>query len=161
MDGYPIAEAARRSGFSASALRYYEQHGLLHPRRTDAGYRCYDERDLERLAFLSRAKGLGCTLPEIEELLGLLDDERCSPVQERLRDLIDERIAEADARSADLAAFAAELRRVAGTLDRPAADGPCDDDCGCLGEVHAPAPVPVGLGRRSSVADDDPATVSR
>jgi hypothetical protein len=63
VSGYRIAELAERSGFTATALRYYEQIGLLEPpARTSAGYRMYDDAALERLAFVDRAKrmGYGC-----------------------------------------------------------------------------------------------------
>ncbi len=60
---YRIAEVAERSGFPAATLRYYERVGLLpEPSRTAAGYRDYDDRTLERLAFIARAKRLGCSL---------------------------------------------------------------------------------------------------
>lgn len=56
---YTIGEAADRTGFSASTLRYYEGIGLAAPSaRTDAGYRLYDDDGLARLAFVARAKQL-------------------------------------------------------------------------------------------------------
>jgi MerR family copper efflux transcriptional regulator len=67
--GLRIAEVARRSGFSPATLRYYEDIGLLPATsRTRGGYRAYDERTLERLAFIARAKQLGCSLEEIADL---------------------------------------------------------------------------------------------
>lgn len=134
MDGYSISEAAARTGFSRSALRYYERHGLIRPDRTPSGYRCYRDQHVEQLGFVARAKGYGLSLMEISELLELLDDDRCSPVQDRLRSLIDARIIEAEQRVAELIAFAADLRRVAATLDGPTPDGPCDDTCGCVSQ---------------------------
>ena len=65
-----IKEVADRSGFSPPTLRYYEEIGILPaPTRTPSGYRTYDERTLERLAFIARTKQLGCTLEEIAERL--------------------------------------------------------------------------------------------
>jgi DNA-binding transcriptional MerR regulator len=132
MDGYSISEVAERTGFTASALRFYEQHGLVRPDRTRSGYRSYDDRHVQLLGFISRAKGFGLSLEEITELLELLRQDRCSPVQDRLRGLIDAKIGEAEARVAELIAFTAELRRVASTLDGATPDGPCDDTCGCV-----------------------------
>ena len=64
--GLKIKEVADATGFTAATLRYYEQIGLLpQSTGTPAGYRTYDERTLERLAFIARAKQLGCTLEEI------------------------------------------------------------------------------------------------
>lgn len=60
---YQIKDVADRTGFSAATLRYYEQIGLLAPvGRTGAGYRCYNDETLDHLAFIGRAKNLGCTL---------------------------------------------------------------------------------------------------
>ena len=73
MSTYTIGEVADRSGFSASALRYYEEIGLVRagaPHR--AGYRLYDDHTLARLAFIARAKQLGCSLEEITDLVGVL-----------------------------------------------------------------------------------------
>ena len=81
-----IKEVAERSGFSAPTLRYYEEIGLLpEPARTAAGYRIYDETTVERLAFIARAKQLGCSLEEIADLTMAWDGGRCGPVQDRLR----------------------------------------------------------------------------
>ena len=85
MSAYTIGEVADRSGFTASSLRYYEGIGLVVPAaRSAAGYRLYDDRSLARLAFIARAKQLGCTLEEISDLIGIWDGERCGPVQKSL-----------------------------------------------------------------------------
>lgn len=131
MDGYSISQVAQRTGFPASTLRFYEQSGLVRPERTPAGYRSYDDHHIELLSFIGRAKGFGLSLDEITELLVLLDDEQCAPVQGRLRNLVDAKIAEAQDKVAALEAFTAELRRVAATLGQHTPDGPCDDACGC------------------------------
>ena len=87
--GLRIADVARRSGFSPATLRYYEEIGVLPaPPRTDGGYRSYDERTLVRLAFISRAKQLGCSLDEIADLSLAWDGGECGPVQDRLRRLV-------------------------------------------------------------------------
>lgn len=131
-----IAEVASRSGFPAATLRYYEQRDLLPPpRRTPAGYRAYDEAVLARLAFIARAKALGCSLEEIGDLMPEWDDGQCAPVQDRLRQLASVKLGEAEARVADLTAFAADLRRILSTLGSHTPDGPCDPDCGCVGET--------------------------
>jgi DNA-binding transcriptional MerR regulator len=149
MDRYSISEVAERTGFPASTLRFYEQHGLVRPDRTPAGYRTYREHHVEQLEFIGRAKGFGLTLGEITELLGLLEEDRCAPVQDRLRTLVDDKIAEADTRVAELEAFTAELRRVSAALDTPAPEGPCDDTCGCTSHAAA-GRVPVRFGRHAA-----------
>jgi len=51
--GLKIKDVADASGFTAATLRYYEQIGLLpETSRTSSGYRIYDQRTLDRLAFL-------------------------------------------------------------------------------------------------------------
>ena len=55
-----ITELSKATGFPSSALRYYERIGLLSPvGRSPGGYRLYDERAVERLTFIARAKRLG------------------------------------------------------------------------------------------------------
>jgi MerR family Zn(II)-responsive transcriptional regulator of zntA len=71
-----IGQLAKRTGLRTSALRYYEEQGLLQPAtRTDAGYRLYNESAEQTLRFISRAQRLGFSLSEIEQLLqGLAGD---------------------------------------------------------------------------------------
>lgn len=130
---FTIAEVAERSGFAPTTLRYYEERGLVAPAgRTPAGYRVYDESSLARLAFVARAKQLGCTLEEIAGLVTAWEGERCEPVQARLRTLVDAKIADARRRSTDLAAFTGQLRAAAASLAQHTPSGPCDDGCGCV-----------------------------
>jgi MerR family transcriptional regulator, copper efflux regulator len=134
-----IAEASARTGFSASALRYYEQVGLVEPDRTPAGYRLYDDRSLLRLTFIARAKALGLTLDEIAEVADLWDGDRCGPVQDRLRTLLTDKIADCDHQARDAEALGRQLRHIAAGLEGHRPDGPCDEECGCL-SVEAPSP---------------------
>ena len=132
MGTYTISEAAGRSGFSASALRYYEGIGLVvRATRTGAGYRLYDDDTLACLAFISRAKQLGCTLEEITDLIGIWDGERCGPVQGRFHDLITEKLTAAEQQIAELIALTDQLRHAASLLAGPAVDGPCSAACAC------------------------------
>jgi len=69
-----IADAARASGMSAHALRYYEKAGLLEPiDRNGSGHRRYREEDLERIRFLTKLRATGMPIREIRryaELMG-------------------------------------------------------------------------------------------
>ena len=65
----PIGEVARRAGVRASAIRYYEEAGLLEEPERVGGKRRYDEEALRRLALIGGAKRAGFTLGEIRTLL--------------------------------------------------------------------------------------------
>jgi MerR family transcriptional regulator, copper efflux regulator len=133
--GMKIKEVADASGFTAATLRYYEQIGVLpEASRTPAGYRMYDQRTLERLAFIARAKQLGCSLDEITGLTTAWDGGQCGPIQDQLRQLVAGKIAAAQNQIAELATFAAELQQAATALERHRPDGPCDSDCGCVSD---------------------------
>ena len=123
---------SRRSGFTPATLRYYEEIGLLPPpARTAGGYRSYDDGALHRLAFIARAKQLGCTLDEISDLSLAWDGGRCGPIQDRLRELVAMKLADAQARIAELVTLSADLQRARSALERHRPEGPCDDLCGC------------------------------
>src|SRR5262245_24069856 len=99
MSDLRIADVSRRSGFSSATLRYYEDIGLLPPpSRSANGYRTYDEGVVARLAFIARAKQLGCSLEEIADLSIAWDGGECGPVQDRLRTLVAGKLSEARAR---------------------------------------------------------------
>lgn len=141
---YTIGEVSDRTGFTPSALRYYEGIGLVSPvERTEAGYRMYDDDTLSRLAFVARAKQLGCSLDEIAELAGLWDGERCGPVQRRLHELVTEKIALARLQTADLSAFSIQLRAAATRLGSDPIDGPCAESCACLTDAETPPEPPI------------------
>jgi MerR family transcriptional regulator, copper efflux regulator len=146
MSTFTIGETAERSGFSASALRYYEGIGLVEPtRRTKSGYRLYDDAALSRLTFIGRAKQLGCSLDEIVDLVGVWDGERCGPVQKRFHDLVTSKLADTQQQIDELTLLADQLRHAATQLAGPASDGPCDEQCVCstLGAV-----TPVAHARK-------------
>jgi MerR family redox-sensitive transcriptional activator SoxR len=64
-----IGEVARRGGVRTSAIRYYEEAGLLEEPERVGGKRRYDEEALRRLALIRDAKRAGFTLGEIRTLL--------------------------------------------------------------------------------------------
>lgn len=67
-----IGEVARRSGFAASALRYYERLGLLSASRSGGGQRRFPRSVLRRLAFIRAAQSVGLSLDEISAALATL-----------------------------------------------------------------------------------------
>jgi MerR family transcriptional regulator, copper efflux regulator len=81
---YNISEAARLSGVSAKMIRHYEAQRLLRkPRRTTAGYRVYEEKDVHTLRFVRRARALGFSMKEIQRLLGLWQDRHRASAEVR------------------------------------------------------------------------------
>lgn len=88
-----IGEAARRSGFSIKALRFYERRGLLPPSgRSAGGFRLYTEADLHRLEFIRQAKALGLSLDQIGELLVTSHEQTCAMTRPLLVKKLGERI---------------------------------------------------------------------
>lgn len=147
---YRIAEVASLAGVSAATLRYYEQIGLLPaPSRTSSGYRMYDDSAVDRLAFISRAKQLGCSLEEIADLTLAWDGGECGPIQDRLRGLVASKLEEATAEISSLGTLRNELRAAAEALERHRPIGACDDSCGCLPNIVAESTIsPVAFGRK-------------
>ena len=72
-----IGEMAKRSGLTAKMIRHYESLALLPPAvRSEAGYRHYQEQDVQQLRFIRQARELGFSLPQIGELLNLWHDQQ-------------------------------------------------------------------------------------
>ncbi len=67
-----IGEAAERSGFATSALRYYERAGLISASRTSGQQRRYERSVLRRLAFIRAARNIGLSLEEVRHALDQL-----------------------------------------------------------------------------------------
>ena len=95
-----IGQVARRSGVAASALRFYEDRGLIASVRTEAGHRRYPRPVLRRIAFVVAAQRIGLTLDEIRAELERLGPDHVPSRRDwsRLSAVwtarIDERIAE-------------------------------------------------------------------
>ena len=71
-----VTEVSRRSGFAASALRFYEDRGLISASRNSSGRRQYERSVLRRLAFIRAASNVGLTLDEIAAELATLPTGR-------------------------------------------------------------------------------------
>jgi MerR family transcriptional regulator, redox-sensitive transcriptional activator SoxR len=95
-----IGEASRRSGVAASALRFYEDRGLITSERAGSGHRRYPRPVLRRIAFIVFAQRIGLTLDEIGVELAKLPPHRAptrrdwSRLSSQWTSRIDERIAE-------------------------------------------------------------------
>lgn len=93
-----IGAVARRSGMNVSALRFYEERGLITSDRTPGGQRRYRRAVLRRLAFIQVAQRVGLTLEDIGRALATLPDDEgptrrdWSRLSARWRPVLDERI---------------------------------------------------------------------
>ena len=108
---FGITELCKEFGISLRALRFYEDKGLLAPRRIN-GARVYTRRDRARLALILRAKDIGSPLSEIKRYLDLYGDHGEGRA-EQLRYVIertDTEIADLEQKRAQIDATLAELR---------------------------------------------------
>ncbi|MES2740436.1 MAG: Cu(I)-responsive transcriptional regulator [Pseudomonadota bacterium] len=128
-----IGQAASRSGVSAKMIRYYESIELIKPgRRTEAGYRIYDESELPTLRFIKRARNLGFSLEQIRGLLSLWQDERRASAD--VKSIALAHVAELDARIAELSAMRDTLSELAASCH-----GDARSDCPILHELASRA----------------------
>jgi DNA-binding transcriptional MerR regulator len=126
-------EVAAAAGVNPQTLRYYERRGLLaEPTRTLGGHRVYPDHAVTTLRVIKTAQRLGFTLDEVADLLSA---RRRAP---GLRSRAATKLAEVEARIADLTA-------IAGTL-RAALDAGCDDLAECAAATQCPIPFTVPAG---------------
>jgi MerR family transcriptional regulator, redox-sensitive transcriptional activator SoxR len=95
-----ISEVSRRSGVASSALRFYEERGLITSERAGSGHRRFSRSMLRRIAFIVFAQRIGLTLDEISAELANLPSDRIPTRRDWARlsvqwtKRIDQRIAE-------------------------------------------------------------------
>jgi MerR family transcriptional regulator, redox-sensitive transcriptional activator SoxR len=75
-DPLTVSELARRSGFTASAIRFYDKEGLITASRTAGGQRRFERNTLRRLAFIRAARNVGLSLDEVSDALAMLPGNR-------------------------------------------------------------------------------------
>ena len=123
---FGIGELATMFGVTHRAIRFYEDQGLLAPKRVGKT-RIFDDRDRVRLQFILRGKRLGFSLAEIRDWLDLYDREDGERRQfETLLRESRERIADLERQRDDLNEVLQELRAIEklalenlGTTDQP------------------------------------------
>jgi MerR family transcriptional regulator, redox-sensitive transcriptional activator SoxR len=130
-----IGEVARRSGVASSALRFYEERGLIASERAGSGHRRYPRSVLRRIAFIVFAQRVGLTLAEIAAELAKLPPDRV-PTRRDWARLSRTWTARVDRRIAELERLKLGLEGCIGcgclSLDRCALANP-DDRAGRLG----------------------------
>jgi MerR family redox-sensitive transcriptional activator SoxR len=131
-----IGEIADRSGVATSALRFYEERGLIAAARNASGHRRFERSVLRRVAFIVFAQRIGLTLEEIRGELAKLPGDRAPSRRDWARlsgswnARIDERIAELARLKAGLAecigcgCLSLDRCRLANPADRAGARGP-------------------------------------
>lgn len=82
-----ISQMAKEAGVSPRTLRYYEEQGLLAPRRSDAGYRRYDDEDARQLARILALRSCHVPLPTIRRLIHSQDADLAAALRSHLRSL--------------------------------------------------------------------------
>ncbi|MDP2133011.1 MAG: MerR family DNA-binding transcriptional regulator [Sulfuritalea sp.] len=114
---YGITELAQEFGISLRAIRFYEDKGLLAPRRINGG-RAYTRRDRVRLGLILRGKAVGMSLAEIEHILSLYGDHGEGHAQqlEYLVGRIDTAMTELETRRNNIEAMLGELGEVRAQL---------------------------------------------
>jgi MerR family transcriptional regulator, redox-sensitive transcriptional activator SoxR len=105
-----ISEVARQLGLHASAIRYYEQIGLLPAAERVSGQRRYDTSILYRLAIIQRARQLGFTLEEIRQLF--FGFRGVTSASQRWRTLNQKKLAELDTLLQGIRSMQRLLRRM-------------------------------------------------
>ncbi|BDI60699.1 redox-sensitive transcriptional activator SoxR [Qipengyuania nanhaisediminis] len=146
-DLLPIGEIARRTGLSVSAIRFYEDKGLIEPIRSSGGQRRFLRSDLRRVSFILIAQQLGLSLGEIRAELARLPHGRTPTAR-------DWRAISAAIR-ARIDAQIAQLQRTRDRLDG------CIG-CGCLSlktcAIYNPGDrlAAQGPGPRQIIGDDPP-----
>ncbi len=111
-----IGQASEQAVLEPSAIRFYESAGVLpQPARSDAGYRVYDETDIELMRFVRRLRALELPLDDIREIVQLRvsGEAPCQPV----RDAIAREAAAVDDRIAELIRIRSELQALQRCMD--------------------------------------------
>lgn len=122
-----IGEASRQAGLPAKTIRFYEDIDLVTPDRLENGYREYSDRDIHRLRFLQRARGLGFTIEECRTLLSLYNDKDRASAD--VKSIAVRKIEQLDAKLLELASLRKTLMSLVENChgdDRP--DCPIMDD---------------------------------
>jgi MerR family transcriptional regulator, redox-sensitive transcriptional activator SoxR len=105
-----ISEVGRTVGLRASAIRYYEQIGILTPARRVSGQRRYDQTVLYRLAVVRRAQDAGFTLDEIRELF--FGFSASTPISARWKKIAERKMAELEARIEQIQSMRTLLKKL-------------------------------------------------
>lgn len=127
---FNIGEAARRTGLSNKMIRHYEAQGLFTPAaRSEAGYRLYNEHNIQLLCFIRQARRLDFSIPQIAGLLQLWQNpQRCS---RDVKEMAEEHLAEVNQKLHELESMKATLQSMI-----QACQGNDDPGCAILNSLQ-------------------------
>lgn len=113
METYSISELAKQFNISTRTIRYYEEIGLLAPKRRENGRRIFSKREKIRLQLIFRGKKYGFQLDEIREMLELFQIDRTGKKQlKRTIEYGEEKIMEVNERIAELEEIRGEMEQL-------------------------------------------------
>ena len=116
---YIISDLAAEFDISPRTIRFYEEKGLISPRRTKGNQRIYGKRDRARLKLILRGKRFGYSLNEIAEMIGMTDLNMSEVEQiEKSLDYAKKKLAEIRDRIKDLELLEEDLLSVKAKLDK-------------------------------------------
>ncbi|HFQ93755.1 MAG TPA: heavy metal-responsive transcriptional regulator [Anaerolineae bacterium] len=125
-----IGSVARELGVNPKTIRYYEEIGLIPPaQRTESGYRVYGQADIDRIAFILRARELDFSLDDIREILALREGGEAPCLY--VTDLVQKQLAVIDAKIAALNQLREELEDVQRQAETIPLDTIVDKECVC------------------------------
>ena len=130
-----IGEASQQTGLPAKTIRYYEEIRLIQPHRAENGYRSFADKDLHKLTFLARARGLGFSIEDCRVLLALYEDEERASAD--VKKVAEDHLSRIDQKIADLMAMRDTL---ADLVDA------------CAGDHRPDCPILTGLSKGKAKA---------
>ena len=127
---FHIKELAKRTGVDAPTIRYYEEIGVLPtPERAENGYRVYDNPDVERVDFVTRARQLNFSLDEITEIIGFR--EQGNPPCRYVLSQVDEKLADIERRIQDLLQLRNDLHWIQKQASTLTVENNAEEACIC------------------------------
>ena len=143
-----IGELSSRTGLAPSAIRFYEQSGLLpSPQRAGNGYRVYSESDVQRLRLVQLAQTLGFTLDALRSVF----TSEVELSKDDMLSRLDARLEEIDELMHALRAQRQDLRKLGQILEQTWVSGACvDADMLAREMVSSPAPAVARKTRKTA-----------
>lgn len=125
-----IGVVAHELNINPKTIRYYEEIELIPPaQRTETGYRVYDQADIERLAFILRARALDFSLDDIGEILALRENGEAPCLY--VTELVQQQIAAIDDKIAALTQLRHELEEIDQAAQSLPRDSIANKECIC------------------------------